>query len=55
LTEFEAHRSLNMGIGMIVVVGPTEVDKTLEELKKNGATPSVIGQVIAGQKGVEFV
>ncbi len=55
LTEFEAHRSLNMGVGMIVIVSKEETDKTLEALKQNGATPSIIGEVVAGQKGVAFV
>ncbi len=55
LSEFEAYRSLNMGIGMVIIVGPNELEKALAELKKNGATPSVIGEVVAGEKGVELV
>lgn len=55
ISEFEAYRSLNMGVGMVLIVGKGEVDKTLALLKKNGADPSVIGEVVAGEKGVEFV
>jgi phosphoribosylformylglycinamidine cyclo-ligase len=55
ISEFEAHRSLNMGVGMVLIVGKSDVDKTLAALKQNGADPSVIGNVVAGQKGVEFV
>ena len=54
LTEFEAHRSLNMGIGMVLIVSKENRDKALSELKQNGAEPLIIGEVVAGQKGVEF-
>jgi len=54
LTEFEAHRSLNMGIGMVLIVSKENTDKVLSELKQNGAEPLIIGEVVAGQKGVEF-
>jgi hypothetical protein len=30
------------------------LDKALSALKKTGADPSVIGEVVAGEKGVEF-
>jgi phosphoribosylformylglycinamidine cyclo-ligase len=54
LTEFEAHRSLNMGIGMVLIVSKENTEKALSELKQNGAEPLIIGEVVAGQKGVEF-
>ncbi len=54
LSEFESYRSLNMGIGMILLVGKVEAEKALGELKKNGAEPFTIGEVIAGNRGVEF-
>jgi len=40
---------------MVIIVGKQDVDKALAELKKNGADPSIIGEVVAGEKGVEFV
>ncbi|HUO57133.1 MAG TPA: phosphoribosylformylglycinamidine cyclo-ligase [bacterium] len=55
ISEFEAFRSLNMGVGMVLIVGKPEVDRAIAALKKNGADPSVIGEVVAGEKGVEFV
>jgi phosphoribosylformylglycinamidine cyclo-ligase len=54
LPEREAYRSLNMGIGMVLVVGRSEADKTMEALRKNGGEPLVIGEVVSGEKGVEF-
>lgn len=53
--EEDAYRSLNMGVGMVLIVNPKNLDKALRLLKKNGADPSVIGEVIAGPKGVEFI
>jgi phosphoribosylformylglycinamidine cyclo-ligase len=55
ISEFEAYRSLNMGVGMVLVVGKGDVDKAMAGLRKNGADPSIIGEVVAGDKGVEFV
>lgn len=55
LSEFEAFRSLNMGLGMLVLVAAEEKERALDALRANGATPSVVGEVIGGTKGVEFV
>jgi len=54
LSEFEAHRSINMGLGMVILVDKGQVDKALFLLKQNGADPSVVGEVVSGTKGVEF-
>jgi phosphoribosylaminoimidazole (AIR) synthetase len=43
-----------MGIGMVLIVSKENTDKALSELKQNGAEPLIIGEVVAGQKGVEF-
>ncbi len=51
----DAYRTFNMGLGMVLIVGPKKVDKALRKLRKNGANPSVVGEVVAGKKGVEFV
>lgn len=51
----DAYRTFNMGLGMVLIVGPKKVEKVLRKLRKNGANPSVVGEVIAGKKGVEFV
>jgi phosphoribosylformylglycinamidine cyclo-ligase len=51
----EAYRTFNMGLGIVLIVRAKKVDKALKELRKNGANPSVVGEVVKGQKGVEFV
>lgn len=37
---------------MIVAVDPSEVERTMEAIKKAGETPYVIGSVKEGEKGV---
>ncbi len=54
LAELEAYRTLNMGIGMVLIVGKSDLKKALSALKKTGANPSVIGDVVSGPKGVEL-
>jgi phosphoribosylaminoimidazole (AIR) synthetase len=44
-----------MGLGMLVVVAASEAERTMDLLRANGAQPSLVGEVVAGDKGVEFV
>ncbi|SJZ73808.1 phosphoribosylformylglycinamidine cyclo-ligase [Anaerorhabdus furcosa] len=53
MDEHEMYNVFNMGVGMILVVNPSDVDKTMEILKVNGESPSVIGKIIEGE-GVTF-
>ena len=46
------YNTFNMGIGMVVAVDKTDVDKTMEAIKATGDTPYVIGRIEAGEKGV---
>jgi phosphoribosylaminoimidazole (AIR) synthetase len=48
----EMYRTFNCGIGMIVVVAPSDVDTTLATLRASGETAAVIGQVARGARGV---
>ena len=51
----EAYRNFNMGLGFLLVVSAKKLDKALRKLRANGANPSVVGEVVSGHKGVEFV
>jgi phosphoribosylformylglycinamidine cyclo-ligase len=55
LSEFEAFRSLNMGVGMVLIVPAEEQGRAQDLLRKNGGQPWVLGDVVAGEKGVEFI
>jgi phosphoribosylformylglycinamidine cyclo-ligase len=48
----EMYRTFNCGIGMIVVVAPSDADAALATLRASGETAAVIGQVGRGTRGV---
>lgn len=49
------YNTFNMGLGMVLAVDKDDVDKTMEALSKAGETCYVIGEVVAGEKGVDLV
>ncbi len=50
--EHMMYNTYNMGIGMIIAVNPSDVEKTMEAMKAAGDTPYVIGEIKDGEKGV---
>ena len=44
------HRTLNCGIGLVIVVDASEQDKAIEILTNAGETVSVIGQIEASDQ-----
>jgi phosphoribosylformylglycinamidine cyclo-ligase len=53
--EYDLRRALNMGIGMILVVGKDDVETVRTGLLNAGeANSMVIGEVIAGEPSVEY-
>lgn len=52
ITDQMMYNTYNMGLGMIVAVGPADVDKTMEALKAAGETAYIVGNCEAGEKGV---
>ncbi len=54
--EYDLRRALNMGIGMVLVVAPGDVDAVRQELLNAGEANSlVIGDIIKGEPQVEYV
>lgn len=51
----EMYRTLNMGIGMVVVVGRGDAVKTLSILASNGARAHMIGRVVKGNREVTVI
>ena len=49
------YNTFNMGLGMVLAVDKDDVDKTMEALSKAGEICYVIGEVVAGEKGVDLV
>jgi phosphoribosylformylglycinamidine cyclo-ligase len=50
----ELYRTFNMGLGLVLVVAPREVDGIMGILQDHGENPALIGE-IAGQAGQERV
>jgi len=50
----DAYRTWNMGIGMIVAVRAAEAARAAELLREQGEDPVVIGEVIAGDRTVDW-
>jgi phosphoribosylformylglycinamidine cyclo-ligase len=54
--EYDLRRSLNMGIGLIVVVDKNDVDAVRSDLLKAGEANSVvIGDIVSGEPEVKYV
>jgi len=54
--EYDLRRALNMGIGMILVVGKNDVDAVRKDLLNAGeANSMVIGDIVSGEPAVEYV
>jgi phosphoribosylformylglycinamidine cyclo-ligase len=50
IEESEMYRTFNMGVGMIFVVNPSQIDEVLS--KTDGY---IIGHIEAGEKGCDLV
>ena len=54
VAEEMMYNTYNMGLGMVVALDPADVDAAMAAMKSAGDTPYVVGEVIAGDKGVEL-
>ncbi|MBE3577486.1 MAG: phosphoribosylformylglycinamidine cyclo-ligase [Limnochordales bacterium] len=54
VSEEEMRRTFNLGIGMVVILPPGEVDRARAILAESGVTSWPVGEVVSGEKGVEF-
>ena len=48
----EMYHTLKMGIGMVVVLAPGQVDKAASALSDSGVRPHIIGRVVKGKREV---
>ena len=53
--EDEMFRDFNMGIGLVAVIGADEADGFIKAAEGLGEKVSLIGEIIEGGKGVEYV
>ena len=54
ISEHDMYNTFNMGIGMVLAIDESDVEKTMEALKAAGETCYELGYVEAGEKGVEL-
>lgn len=52
IEEKMMYNTYNMGLGMVLAVDPSDVEKTMEAIKAAGETPYVVGRIEEGEKGV---
>ena len=52
IAEEMMYNTFNMGIGMVLAIAPEDVNATIKAIEAAGETAYVIGQTVAGEKGV---
>lgn len=55
ITEREMFHTLNMGVGLVLVVSPEAVDTTISTLSELGIKSWLIGEVVKGKKEVKII
>ena len=45
----------NMGVGMLTAVDKNDVDKTVEAIRTAGEVPYIMGEIVAGEKGITLL
>ncbi|MCZ6675946.1 MAG: phosphoribosylformylglycinamidine cyclo-ligase, partial [Candidatus Poribacteria bacterium] len=53
--EAEMYHVFNMGIGMVLVLPPDQIDIAISALRAAGESPSQIGTIVPGERGVRIV
>lgn len=54
ISEAMMYNTFNMGLGMVIALDPKDVDKTMAAIKEAGDECYVVGNIEAGDKGVEL-
>lgn len=55
ISEHDMFNTYNMGIGMMFAVSEDQADTALEAVRSAGEKASVIGEIAAGERGVEII
>jgi phosphoribosylformylglycinamidine cyclo-ligase len=53
--EAEMRRTFNMGVGYAIIVAPAVAGEAMDVLRSSGERVVEIGEVVAGERGVEYV
>ncbi len=52
--EDDMWRTFNLGVGMVLIVAPKQLEKVLRSLRESGCPGFPMGNVVKGGKGVEY-
>ena len=55
IPERDMFNTFNMGVGMSVIVPPAAADEALAVLRENGEDAYLMGEIVAGERGVELL
>ena len=55
VNETEMYHVFNMGVGMVLVLPPNQIDTAIAALRASGESPSLIGEIIHGEKCVRMI
>lgn len=55
LSETDAYRTFNMGIGMVVIVPADQAEEALSVLREMGETAYLIGRIAEGSGGIRWI
>ena len=53
--EAEMYHVFNMGVGMVLILPPSQIDTAIDSLRELGESPSLIGEITRGEKSVRIV
>ncbi|MCU0303973.1 MAG: phosphoribosylformylglycinamidine cyclo-ligase [Thermoanaerobaculales bacterium] len=54
IPEHDLWRTFNMGVGMVLIVSPKRLEPVLAELRSAGCPSFPMGNVVKGERGVEY-
>ena len=49
------YNTYNMGVGMMLAVDAADADRTVDLVNQSGQKGFVVGEIIAGEKGVDLL
>ena len=53
--EAEMYHVFNMGVGLVLVLPPNQIDVAIASLRESGESPFLIGEIIRGEKCVQII
>ena len=54
VAEEMMYNTFNMGLGMVIAVNPKDVEATMKAIEAAGDKCYIVGNIVAGEKGVEL-